>query len=159
MSDDRTGSNNSWVLLANNIFFIYNKTFERLLPPNVRDSLFWCQDGTYTLSHHVCDGHPHCSDEADEEDCSDVCTCHQQSDCFNSCHAMNCSCSSLYFQCTKIGGCVPKSKICDCYFDCIVQSDEADHLCSYTTCETIIRHRSTTHHKNYEEELWMHPPF
>ena len=95
-----------------------------------------CQDYTYILNHHVCDGNIDCPDGGDEETCAHVCTFGDNvnisniQQCFLSCHRSNCTCSPLYYQCES-GGCVPSSMVCDSYSDCSDGSDEAAFLCSW----------------------------
>ena len=97
--------------------------------------LHQCADKTFLPDYYVCDGHNDCSDGGDEENCSDICSFHQtkQNECFTSCQKPNCECSDVYFQCES-GGCIPSSKICDCYNDCSDRSDESAYLCSVLLC-------------------------
>ena len=100
----------------------------------LQNNSFLCIDQTFLLYHHVCDGIADCPDGRDEENCSHVChfmteTGSSQNDCYLQCHRSNCSCEPLYFQCEE-RGCVPSTKICDCYNDCPDGSDEVQHLCS-----------------------------
>jgi hypothetical protein len=106
------------------------------------NKIFACLDRTYILMHHTCDGHIDCPDGLDEQMCSHVCSFHHSSlnedyHCFKSCHESNCTCSPLYYQCMFSGGCIPRSKICDCHPDCQDHTDESDTLCSYNTCYDI----------------------
>ena len=100
-----------------------------------------CQDGSYIIDHHKCDGKQDCVDGTDEENCTEVCNYpHRlQNLCYDHCHAENCSCLPMYFQCMVSGGCIPQSKICDCFADCHDSSDESTVLCSYTTCQLLFQ--------------------
>ena len=90
-----------------------------------------CEDLTYLLQYHVCDGIPSCPNGEDEENCTAICSLASQGDCFHTCHVSNCTCNPLYFQCES-GGCIPSSKLCDGLDDCPDSSDESALLCVIT---------------------------
>ena len=112
---------------------------------------FQCQDLTFLLKYHVCDGIRSCPNGEDEENCSHVCSfinnVHAlQQDCYHACHASNCTCDALYFQC-KSQGCIPSSKLCDHINDCNDRSDESDLLCVGYLPTQLDQHTSTMKRK------------
>ena len=99
-------------------------------------SLFECKDGAFLFNQYVCDGHVDCKmDGRDEINCTSVCKIVPErivaspEYCYRNCHAANCSCMPLYYQC-HCGGCVPAGTVCDSYNDCADASDEMKDLCS-----------------------------
>ena len=134
----------SGFICANHDLYKY-KTYKRIIRTfphggiDHRYRLPICNDATYLLNYHFCNGLEDCTGGDDETNCNNVCHfyndkhAHNQQ-CFTSCHRSNCSCFPLYFRCES-GGCVPRSTICDCYSDCTDSSDEDAHLCSHYLCQ------------------------
>ena len=101
-----------------------NKTVDNVTTVQCPDdkNYFQCKDKSCIVIHHVCDGKEDCPGGSDELGCAPVCSIHAQEIpasnwCYALCQATNCSCTAMYFQCEHTGGCVPLSKICDCYKD------------------------------------------
>ncbi len=98
-----------------------------------------CDDGTCILDQYACDGSPDCPDGSDEKSCTHVCTFFGMDlwdgrDCFDKCLAIDCSCSTHYFQCNS-GKCVPWSFVCNGRDDCRDNSDEV--YCSSTILNNV----------------------
>ncbi len=97
------------------------------------DSQSRCEDGTCVLAHYFCDGLVDCADSSDENSCEHVCTFVNKSLeistpanglCFSNCFPKTCLCLDLYFHCHLSGKCIPLSKLCDGYLDCVESEDE-----------------------------------
>ena len=112
-------------------------------------NLFECADNTLLPDYYVCDGRNDCPSGGDEVNCSDICSYQQdiQQECFTTCLRPNCECFDLYHQCES-GGCIPSTKICDCYADCTDASDEAEHLCTVALCNVLEINMRKTINRN-----------
>ncbi len=105
-----------------------------LLNDSCLKSQFSCSDRSCILSHYICDGNEDCLDGSDEENCDEVCEFFHQDErqsagannCYQDCFPKNCTCSALYYQCQRSGGCIPASTLCDGNFDCVDGEDEMD---------------------------------
>ena len=105
-----------------------------LLNDSCLKSQFSCSDRSCILSHYICDGNEDCLDGSDEENCDEVCEFFHQDErqsagannCYQDCFPKNCTCSALYYQCQRSGGCIPASTLCNGNFDCADGEDEMD---------------------------------
>ncbi len=102
-------------------------------------SQFPCRDRSCILAHYACDGTDDCLDGSDEKGCDKVCNFHQlvrnrtEIDCYRNCFPTNCTCTGLYYQCWKSGGCIPASTLCDDNSDCVYGEDEMECYARETT--------------------------
>ncbi len=105
-----------------------------LLNDSCLESQFACRDRSCILAHYACDGNEDCLDGSDEESCDEVCGFFHQdvresagaNNCYQDCFPKNCTCSALYYQCQRSGGCIPASTLCDGNFECVDGEDEMD---------------------------------
>ena len=122
---------------------------------------FQCDDLTFILDHHVCDGNPDCPGGDDENSCVHACNQETQHPSNTTSTLLNCPRSLClqqehYFPC-RTDGCIPASKVCDCHKDCADASDESDDLCPFESksCEVFVEKLNFANHTTVDEYMYQ----
>jgi hypothetical protein len=132
------------------MYYISNSDIQKMEKYSSR--FYQCDDLTFILDHHVCDGRTDCPGGDDEKSCVHACnqeTPHPSNTMLTlwNCPRSLCLQHEHYFPCRTVG-CIPASKVCDCHHDCPDASDESEEFCPFESrsCTVFADKLDLNHH-------------